>query len=29
MPKKYVVRLLDEERSQLSAMVKKGKAAAY
>ena len=29
MPKKYVVRLSDEERSQLSAMVKKGKAAAY
>ena len=29
MPKKYVVRLSDEERSQLSALVKKGKAAAY
>jgi transposase len=29
MPKKYVVRLSDEERSQLSAMVKKGKGAAY
>lgn len=29
MPKRYVVRLTDEERQQLQQLVKKGKAAAY
>ena len=29
MPKKYVVRLTEEERGRLSALVTKGKAAAY
>ena len=29
MPKRYVVRLTDEERQQLKQLVKKGKAAAY
>ncbi|TWT64552.1 hypothetical protein [Rubinisphaera italica] len=29
MPKKYVVQLSGEERSWLSAMVKKGNGAAY
>ena len=29
MPKKYVARLTNSERTQLTALVKKGKAAAY
>jgi hypothetical protein len=29
LQKKYIVRLTAEERSELEAMVKKGKAAAY
>ena len=29
MPKKYIVRLSDEERQQLTELISKGKTAAY